>query len=680
MAVKPNFSNQIPISELDFLRSLWCSQLFPQLEAATQKGALMKKFLPLAVITLLAFNAHAQGTAFTYQGRLNDSGGSANGSYDFRVRLASDAVGNNFVTGPLLTNGVPVSGGLFTLMLDFGAGIFTGSNYWLQVDVKTNNAVSYTTLTPLQAVTPAPYAIFANTASNLSGTLASAQLSGALPSTQLSGTYSGAVTFSNAANSLSGNFNGNGGALTNVNAVTLGGLSAANFWKTNGNTGANPTNGAFIGNADNLPFEVRVNNHRAFRLEPDSSGFYPNVIGGSEGNSIAAGLNSTTIGGGSGNNVVLTGDPFAASSSVIGGGAANLIGGTPGSGTIAFGGCNFIGGGLVNNIRAGADFDTISGGADNLISTNSDYDTIAGGQLNAVSSDSFSDVIGGGYKNIIGTNAISCTIGGGNSNTVANNSSFASIPGGDSNVATNYAFAAGRRAKANHDGAFVWADSQNADFASTGANQFLIRASGGVGIGTASPTRELEVQNAGDTEIGIKSTDAGGHLWTLQSSSATSGASFQVIDRTLGGSRLFINTNGNVGIGTSSPTNKLHVNGGITCTALVQTSDRNVKENFAAISPQEILARVTVLPISSWNFKEMRDGRHLGPMAQDFYAAFHVGPDDKHIATVDADGVALAAIQGLNQKVEEKDARIAELERRLEKLERLIDRENGGER
>ena len=54
------------------------------------------------------------------------------------------------------------------------------------------------------------------------------------------------------------------------------------------------------------------------------------------------------------------------------------------------------------------------------------------------------------------------------------------------------------------------------------------------------------------------------------------------------------------------------------------------------------------------------------------------GTDDKHIATVDADGVALAAIQGLNQKVEEKDARIAELERRLEKLEQLMNQENGG--
>jgi hypothetical protein len=62
----------------------------------------------------------------------------------------------------------------------------------------------------------------------------------------------------------------------------------------------------------------------------------------------------------------------------------------------------------------------------------------------------------------------------------------------------------------------------------------------------------------------------------------------------------------------------------------------------------------------------------MGPVAQDFHAAFGLGSDDKGISTVDADGVALAAIQALNRKVEEKDARIRELEQRMERLERLL--------
>ena len=110
----------------------------------------------------------------------------------------------------------------------------------------------------------------------------------------------------------------------------------------------------------------------------------------------------------------------------------------------------------------------------------------------------------------------------------------------------------------------------------------------------------------------------------------------------------------------------------------VSASDRATKENFEPLNPREVLAKVATLPLSKWSYKQDPATRHLGPMAQDFYAAFGVGPDDKHIATVDADGVALAAIQGLNQKVEEKDARIKELEQRLNKLEQQMNLKNGG--
>ncbi len=103
-------------------------------------------------------------------------------------------------------------------------------------------------------------------------------------------------------------------------------------------------------------------------------------------------------------------------------------------------------------------------------------------------------------------------------------------------------------------------------------------------------------------------------------------------------------------------------------------SDRNGKENFAAINPRAVLEKVSALPITEWKYKVEADGtEHLGPMAQDFHAAFGLnGPDDKHIATVDEEGVALAAIQGLNQKLDETRAENADLRARLEKLERLI--------
>jgi hypothetical protein len=104
------------------------------------------------------------------------------------------------------------------------------------------------------------------------------------------------------------------------------------------------------------------------------------------------------------------------------------------------------------------------------------------------------------------------------------------------------------------------------------------------------------------------------------------------------------------------------------------TSDRNAKENFTIVSGREVLAKVASLPVTEWNYKkDSKEVQHIGPMAQDFQAAFGLsGGDDKHISVVDEGGVALAAIQGLNQKLEEKDAEITELKARLDRLEQAV--------
>ncbi|MGD0262297.1 MAG: tail fiber domain-containing protein, partial [Verrucomicrobiota bacterium] len=142
---------------------------------------------------------------------------------------------------------------------------------------------------------------------------------------------------------------------------------------------------------------------------------------------------------------------------------------------------------------------------------------------------------------------------------------------------------------------------------------------------------------------------------------------------------LYWNNSGYVGIGNTSPGYLLVVGtGGAYCngTTWVNGSDRNSKEDFAAVNPREVLAKVSALPITEWKYKAEADGsKHLGPMAQDFHAAFGLnGPDDKHIATVDESGVALAAIQGLNQKVEEKDAEIQELKQSVAELKAMVEK------
>ena len=144
-------------------------------------GALPRRryaaFIALPLLALSTLNPqlstlHAQGTAFTYQGRLNSGTSPANGSYDLTFSLFDVNSGGSAVAGPLATNAVAVSNGLFTVALDFGPGVFNGAEYWLEIGVRTNGGGAFNTLAPRQQLTPSPYAIYAEnvTASGISGT------------------------------------------------------------------------------------------------------------------------------------------------------------------------------------------------------------------------------------------------------------------------------------------------------------------------------------------------------------------------------------------------------------------------------------------------------------------------------------------------------------------------------
>lgn len=386
------------------------------------------------------------------------------------------------------------------------------------------------------------------------------------------------------------------------------------------------------------------------------------TVAGGYHNMIQTSASFTTIGGGSANTI--QSNAFWA---IIGGGSGNTIQTNAISATIS--------GGSGNTIQTNAYRATIGGGSGNTIQTNASSATISGGLQNTIQSDAYNATISGGFGNTVQTNAIYAAISGGLGNKAGGNYGF--VAGGFQNSARgDGSFAAGQNAQALHPGTFVWSDSSGG-MSSTGPNQFCIRASGGVRL---SPATDL---NWG----------SGSRLWPDQ------GGAIELGDSLGGGNTPYIDFHYGVtavrdfnirlvndgdgqltvfrpGVGTPMlrlTGSSLTVNG-----TFVSSSDRNVKENFAPVRLREMLAKVVALPLSSWNYKADAATRHVGPMAQDFYAAFNVGPDDKHIATVDADGVALAAIQGLNQKVEEKNARIADLERRLEKLERLFARVNGG--
>ena len=338
-------------------------------------------------------------------------------------------------------------------------------------------------------------------------------------------------------------------------AVFVGPLQVASVVGSGSAVFASGVTAASFNGAGSAALELFANGARALRLEPNASGA-PNVIGGSALNYVAPGILGATI---------------------AGGGATDYAG-------------------TAYSNRVLGDFSAIGGGRQNTIQLNT-YDS----------------TIGGGVFNMIQSNSPTSTIGGGRNNLIQTNAPYATIPGGRLNSATNYAFAAGNQAKANHTGAFVWGDSFAGDVVSSAANQFTVRASGGCRIFSNS------AQSAG------VSLAAGGTAWAV-------------------------------------------------------ISDRNVKKNFADVNSLQILEKLAALPITQWHYQweDQTVTPHIGPMAQDFKAAFFPGRDDKSITTLEADGVAFAAIQGLNRKLEQKQTEITELKARLEKLERLVNEKIGG--
>jgi hypothetical protein len=697
-------------------------------------------FLPL--FACLLHEAAAQGTAFTYQGRLADGGSPANGNYNLRFVLFDALIVGNQVGSPLTVSPVSVSNGLFTVTLDFGAN-FPGADRWLEIGVRTNGAVAFTNLTLRQKISVTPYAI---TAGNLSGALSAAQLSGTVPLARLSGITSNQLDV--ATWQLATNVNGG-------NAAVLNGLAATSLWQLGGNDVAP---GQFLGSINNQPVEFRVNGGRALRLEPDVGGQgAPNIVGGSPSNFVANGVVGATISGGGATNTFRAGGPggttntFGFSNSVtanfgtIGGGQGNTVSGREAT----------VGGGVENTASARAA--TVSGGWANTASGQDA--TVSGGYGNTASG--IDGVVGGGAFNI--ATGERATVAGGSANKATGDR--ATVPGGFGNLASGESsFAAGQVANAINNGTFVWADSRNlAPFSSTSDHQFLIRALNGVGINTNNPATALHVngmvtatsfngvrlddtsiwfRSGGDVNHGLAyygfgkpfgtlqpdgpvlfgfgggalgSVNGGPHAvlsWDANNVTLPNSANLLFGNQTRQMITLFTGAVDTYGIGVQNNTEYfrtgapggfawfkagVHSNtqndpgaGGTvlmtldnsgnlrTVSGTIATlSDREAKTDFVAVDGKEILERVVKMPVQRWAYKIAPAGQqHIGPMAQDFYAAFNVGLDDKSICTVDADGVALAAIQGLNQKLEEsmneKDARIGALEKNLAELKELV--------
>jgi hypothetical protein len=217
--------------------------------------------------------------------------------------------------------------------------------------------------------------------------------------------------------------------------------------------------------------------------------------------------------------------------------------------------------------------------------------------------------VGGGISNT--ASGIAAVVAGGFGNTASGY--VATVGGGFGNIAAGTgSFVAGSNAQnetPDHAGVFLFADSSGYPFHSLAPNEFAARATGGVRL-----------------VLGVDAT--GAPAWTCAAS------------------------NGN----------------GWAC-----SSDRNLKENLQRVDSAAILERLMAMPLYLWNAKGTDPRvRHLGPTAQDFWAAFSLGNDEKMIGMLDADGIALAAIQGLHQRLREKEREIERLTERSDRLEREL--------
>ena len=432
----------------------------------------MKTILPhLVLLAALSFatTAPAQPGAFTYEGRLAEHGAPASGTYEFEFTLWDSASGGQSVTAATLgtPGGVTVTAGRFVVVLDFGAGALNGQPRWIELAVRAHGGTApFSVIAPRQGLPVAPYAVFATVAGGAAdGTINTPALAAnavTAPKIAAGQVVKGINNLQDAVTLQAGP---NVRLNTRGNTITISAPAAPDTnspaWSLTGNAGTDASN--FLGTTDGQPLELRVNNTRALRLELNALG-RPNLIGGNTNNRAAGGLTGVVIAGGASNIVEL---------------AANYA-------TVA--------GGLGNAIGSNSPAAVISGGRDNAIRTNATMAVVAGGQRNLIQDGAANSAISGGTRNTIGINATNATILGGSLNTISNDASFAAILGGTRNVAAGRAsLAAGTRATALHDGAFVWADSRPGAFATTGSNQFLIRATGGVGIGTNQPVSALHV-------------------------------------------------------------------------------------------------------------------------------------------------------------------------------------------
>jgi hypothetical protein len=635
------------------------------------------------------------GSSFTYQGRITRNGQLLSEICALNFSLWDAETGGTFLNSNSLGS-VAIQGGLFTVPLDFGDQAFRGEARWLETAVRCSSDASYITLSPRTRLRVAPYALYAVNNWAIGGNPGTAG-SGYLGTTD-NMTFTIGVNNTpvvrifprqQSPNIISG-YSGNYTTASAYGATIAGGGSffyenrALREYGTVGGGRKNQADGygaTISGGIDNwasndyATVAGGLHNYATGNASAIAGGFYNiasgyvSFVGGGDLN-WATTQNATVSGGYS--NTVSGGQLIA--NGTIGGGVFNKVTGFAGTiagghGNQATGEWGTISGGGFNT--ASARSSTVSGGEYSIAS--GVRSTVGGGSYN-LTSGAGSTISGGGWNgsNFSGNQAraLASTIGGGYGNRISTDGYYGTIAGGSTNYITATAGAnlyyatigGGVNNRVNLGGATVGGGNTNTasgfDATVAGGNNNTASGAGAAIPGGNSNLAQGVFSFAGGYRA--KAYNNGCFAWNDNTDAdLVCNTNNTFVVRSTGG--VIFGTNTNLSTGCSIAAG----GGGWLC-----SSDRNTKNNFAPVDGRQVLQALSAIPIETWSFKtEDPAVRHIGPMAQDFIAAFAVGSDETRINSLDADGVSLAAIQGLYQLVQDQDAQIARQQAQIDVLQ-----------
>lgn len=307
---------------------------------------------------------------------------------------------------------------------------------------------------------------------------------------------------------------------------------------------------------------------------------------------------------------------------------------------------------------------TVAGGSSNEASNT--YSTVSGGYGNDASG-YISSVSGGNYNTASGN---SCTVSGGSNNEASDN--YSTISGGSYNEAAGYhsTVAGGRRNYARGDYSVIIGGGNTFPDSNSASGDHAVILGGAMNRATDdyATCAGYNVDNSGKYSFGF-----GLHLTmsNCDSSFGFSDGSENAVfyaDKTAsflttGGFRIWTANPMSSDIGT-----RLTAGG----TSWVALCDSTSKENRRDANGSDVLEKISAMPIDRWNYKHQDETiEHIGPMAQDFWNAFHLGSDSLGIETIDADGVLFASVKALNERCNELQRQNDELRKLMQQMIQL---------